>query len=66
MTASRIEPLACFTCGVYQSISGEVQSCACMQVVALCSEQHTEVSLVADYCSSLSFWCAVRMAFSVL
>ena len=28
------------------------------QVVAMCSRHHTEISLVADYSSSLSFWCA--------
>ncbi|BDA45333.1 hypothetical protein COCOBI_07-1200 [Coccomyxa sp. Obi] len=26
------------------------------EVVALCSKHHTEISLVSDYCSSLSFW----------
>ncbi|EIE20344.1 hypothetical protein COCSUDRAFT_3563 [Coccomyxa subellipsoidea C-169] len=26
------------------------------EVVAICSKHHTEVSLVSDYCSSLSFW----------
>ena len=29
------------------------------QVVAICSRHHTEISLVADYSSSLSFWWAV-------
>ena len=33
-----------------------------MQVVALCSKHHTEVSLVADYCSSLSFWQAASLS----
>lgn len=28
----------------------------CLQVVATCSKHHTEVSLVSDYSSSLSFW----------
>lgn len=28
----------------------------CLKVVALCSKHHTEISLVSDYCSSLSFW----------
>ena len=52
-------------CGVCKSGNGVMHSCGWMQVVALCSEHHTEVSLVADYCSSLSFWCAARMASSV-
>ena len=30
-----------------------------MQVVALCSKHHTEVSLVGDFCSALSFWQAL-------
>lgn len=53
-------------CRVCQSVNGVMHSCGWLQVVALCSEHHTEVSLVADYCSSLSFWCAARMASSVL
>lgn len=28
----------------------------CLQVVATCSKHHTEVSLVSDFSSSLSFW----------
>ena len=35
----------------------EKENLRVMQVVAMCSRHHTEISLVADYSSSLSFWC---------
>jgi hypothetical protein len=38
-------------------VAKDDSSSAGPQVVALCSQHHTEISLVADYASSLSFWC---------